>query len=228
MEFFPHLFCITYGNRGFNDDGRFDFPVFGASLYQLQHRFHGGTVKIVFYRIIIGRNRNDNKVCFHISRGSVQSRSKVQASPALLCLRQIFFNIFVFNRRYKPVQHFHFFRNNIYRRHFIVLCQQYCQGQPNITGSRHSDYVTPAGYRQVFFLSMKTARIVFHNVSPFIYLNADAPLSLSHRQCSYFRKVFHPVCIIRLHGFHFSTIGMITSYLFLKKFNVDSMQPFRF
>ena len=51
-------------------------------------------IEIILDRVVIGRSSNDDKIGIAVSRGTVERRRKIE-----LFLREIFFDVFVLNRR---------------------------------------------------------------------------------------------------------------------------------
>ena len=109
---FTDGFRIAYRNGGFyHHDG-----VRIILHHQLDDSFYGRGVKEILLRIIVGRRCNDDEIGIPVSGFCIQRGSQVQI---LLC--QILFNVIILDRRLTVIDHIHLFRDNIHRRHMIML-----------------------------------------------------------------------------------------------------------
>ena len=124
----PNGFGIAHGNRGFDDHNRIRV----VPHDQPDHRFNRARVEVLGSGIVIGRRGDHHKVRVAVCRLRVQCRRQVQ-----LLLRQVFFDVFILNRRFSVVNHLNLFRHDVNRRHLMLLAQQRRNRQPHIARSRN-------------------------------------------------------------------------------------------
>ena len=101
---------------------------------KLNHLLNMRRIKEIPLAVVVGRRRNHHKIGITISRTAIQGRNQIQRF-----LRQVFFNIFILNRRLPAVNLVHLLRHDINRHNLVVLCQQSRYGHTHITRSCNSN-----------------------------------------------------------------------------------------
>ena len=134
VELLADVFRVAHGNGAlYHHDGPWVY-----SLHLFNHFLHVRRVKVILYRVIVGGSGDYHEVRVLVCAFSVSSGCQMQ-----FLFRQIFFDIFILNRRFPPVDHVHLFRNHVHRSHLVVLAQQGCDAEAHIARSGY-------GYFQVF------------------------------------------------------------------------------
>ena len=131
-ELFPHRHRVADRNRGFDDhDG-----VWVDLHDKANDCLHRRGVKVLGLAVVVGGCSDDNKVCIGVGCLCVQRGGQIQ-----LLLGQILFNVIILNRRFARVDQCDLFRQDIHRRHMMVLGKQRGDRKPHIAGPGHRDLI---------------------------------------------------------------------------------------
>lgn len=130
-EFFPHAGRVSHRDGGLDDhDG-----VWVVLHDQLDDGLHRGSVKVLGLAVVVGGGRNDDEIRTGVGFFGVQRSGQVQ-----WFLGEIFFNVFILDRRLAAVDEIHLFRDDIHGPDLVVLRKKGRNGQAHIAGARDRDF----------------------------------------------------------------------------------------
>ena len=86
--------------------------------------------------VVVGGCSDDNKVRIGVSCLCVQRSGQIQ-----LLLSQIFLDVVIPDRRFARVDQYDLFRQDIHRRHMMVLGKQRGNRKPHIAGPGHCNLI---------------------------------------------------------------------------------------
>ena len=112
VELFTNSSRIANWDRGLNHHNSFWVVLDN----QLDNCFNCTCVEKVLLAIVICRSSDYYKISIRVCFPRVQSRGQIQS---FFC--QVFFNVFVLNRRLLVINQFHFLWNNVHSSHLVVL-----------------------------------------------------------------------------------------------------------
>ena len=127
----PDLLGVADGDRGLDDHDR----VRVDAQHGLDHVLHGGGVKIVEVRVIVGRGRDDHELCVPIGGLAVQRRGEPKPAPG-----EKRFDLAVPDGREAAVDHVHLGRGRAHGHDLVMLRQQHRQRQADIADARNCDF----------------------------------------------------------------------------------------
>ena len=131
-EPFPHRHRVAHGNRRFDDhDG-----IWIDLRDKADDCLHCRGVKVLGLAVVVGGCSNDHKVRIGVGCLCVQRSGQIQ-----LLLSQIFLDVIIPDRRFARVDQCDLFRQDIHRRHMMVLGKQRGNRKPHIAGPGHRDLI---------------------------------------------------------------------------------------
>ena len=115
---------ITYRNGALDDHDSC-----GINLHdEFDDLFNMGGIEVILYRVIVCGRSNDYEICIAIGCNCIRSSHKIK-----WFLAQILLDIFVLYGRLTTVYLFNFLGNDVNCRHMMMLAEQRCNAQPNVT-----------------------------------------------------------------------------------------------
>ena len=127
----PQRQGVAHGDGGLDDDD--GVGVDGHDL--ADRRFHRGGVKVVFHRVVVGGGGDHHKVRVPVGRVPVGGGGEMEG-----LVGQIVLDLRVGQGGLLGVDLVHLGLHQVYRRHLVVLGQQYGVGQANIASTGNSDF----------------------------------------------------------------------------------------
>lgn len=135
IETSPQMFGISHGDGRFDDD-----PCIRIDLTDGPDRgLDARRVEIVLLRIIIGRRRHNGEIGIRISLMGIQRRREIQGFVARLLRVEESCDLLIDDGALPIVQHLDLFRDDIQGMHAIVLRQQQCHRQSDISRTSNCD-----------------------------------------------------------------------------------------
>src|SRR5690606_22403855 len=136
----PELFRITHRHRGFDDQrgAGVDLP---NGFY---HRFDAARVEVITSGVVVGRGGDDDPVGVGVGllrvsgRGEAGRTAAVDAALGLILVEQLL-NVGVFDRGDTIVELIYLGLDDVHGGDFVVLCQEYGQGEADIAGAGYGD-----------------------------------------------------------------------------------------
>ena len=115
---------ITYRNGALDDHDSC-----GINLHdEFDDLFNMGGIEVILYRVIVCGRSNDDEICIAIGCNCIRSSHKIK-----WFLAQILLDIFVLYGRLTTVYLFNFLGNDVNCCHMMMLAEQRCNAQPNVT-----------------------------------------------------------------------------------------------
>ena len=130
-EFFAHRHRVAHGNRRLDDhDGVGVVP-----HDKLNDRLDSRGVKVLGAAVVVCGRGDDDKVRAAVRLCRVKCGGQFQ-----FLFGQVFFNVFVPDRRFAPVDEINLGRDHVNRADLVVLRQQRCNGKSHIACSRNRNF----------------------------------------------------------------------------------------